>query len=340
MFALVITVAIVIGVSFMCSLLEAVLLSTRPAALEAAEKPKKKAAAKLMELRSNLERPISAILIANTIANTAGATVAGALALAILGDRWMACFSFFLTLGILFISEILPKTLGALHWRFFWPVLTPVLDLLVKILAPGVWLCQKFALLLGAGKPKKGPSESEVLGLVRLAAKMDAVSAFERSLIERVFQLDRVTARDIMTPRTVVAGLEDSNTVEESRKEAVGWGFSRLPVWSGDRENVVGYLYVPDLWSKEAEERLGEPVSAIMRPVAFLPETVRGDTLLERLLETRSHIAMVVDEYGGLSGLVTLEDVIEELVGREIVGETDLAVDMQELARRRGKLKV
>ena len=332
-----IVVFLTIFISFHCSLFESTLYSTRMGALEAAKsKHKHSGQAKAMILmKRDISTPISAILILNTLANTAGATIAGMYAHKVLGAGFVPVFSIFFTLAILLFSEILPKTLGAIHWRSLWPYVVLPLELMKKSLYPAIVLTRKFSNLLEKGKSPKAIYEEEIIGVVRLGAKEGEISHRESHMVRNIIELEDKIVKEIMTPRTVIFSLDSETSVREALGSASESGFSRIPVFKEEKENIIGYVHVHDLGSANTQQNPENPLKSILRPISFTQGNVDCLTLLTACLKKRNHISIVKDDYDGVAGLVTLEDLLETALGTEIIDETDQTVDMQKLARKR-----
>ena len=336
MTVLIVVVFLTLFISAHCSLFEATLFSTRRGALEAeAAKGKRKGPAlRFIHMKREIGTPISAILILNTVANTAGATVAGMYAADILGPSRVFYFSIVFTLAILFLAEIMPKTLGAVYWRVLWPVTVWPLTAMIYILYPVIAVTQKFSNLLTRGANPPTVTEDEILAAVRMGARVGEISQEESAMVHNIIGLENVPIRNIMTPRTVIFSLDAQLSVREGYHAANQRGFTRVPIYEGDKENVIGYVIIHELG---LEQNLSEPrttLKSLVKPITFIPETANCLTVLTLFLKERNHIAMAVDEYGGIVGLVTLEDLIETLLGAEIVDETDKVVDLQEVARK------
>ncbi len=333
---LIAVVLVTIFVSAQCSLFEAVLYSTRLSALEASKKQdhRKALAKRFMEMKRRISIPLGAILILNTVANTAGAALAGMYATQVLGASWVLLFSIGLTLGILFFSEILPKTLGAVYWRVVWPFVVWPLTLMQWILFPLVWITRIFSGLF-MGKEEIHPvSEEEILATVHMGVTTGQITQDEKRLVHNIIELENNLLRDVMTPRTVMFMQEASKTVNEALPLVLREGFTRIPVFEGDRENIIGYVMIQDLVTVKERGGADKELKDLAKPITFVPRSVNCLTQLSVFLKQRSHVAIVVDEYGGVAGLVALEDVLETLLGTEIVDERDKEVDLQKKALR------
>ncbi len=337
MYILIMVVTITLIVSSMCSLYEAVLYSTRMGTLEAEKTGGKRQgkALKMIEMKRRISVPLSAILILNTVSHTAGATLAGMYASRSLGEEMVPLFSVIFTLAILFISEILPKTVGAVHWRFFWPMIVLPLTIMKYALYPFIFLTQKFSELLTSEETIPPITEEDILGTIRLGVRDGEISPLESLMLHNIIRLESKSVEDIMTPRTVMFTLDENMTVEEAYNVASEKGFTRIPVYRGDRENIVGYLMVHELSSAQSLSKPQTKISALIKPIPFVRESENCLALLTDFLKKRRHIAVIGDEYGGVAGVVTLEDLIETVLGTEIVDETDSVVDLQKMARKR-----
>jgi CBS domain containing-hemolysin-like protein len=339
MAVLLVVVFLTIFISAQCSLYEATLYSTRLGTLEAAKSKSKtrQMARKMIQLKKQISEPIAAILILNTIANTAGATLAGMYAHKTLGVGLVPIFSIALTLAILFFAEIIPKTMGVVYWRTLWPVIVWPLTIIKYPLYPLIWITEKLSSFLTRGHPTAPMTEEDILGAIRLGAKEGEISQWESLMVHNIIKLENTEVREVMTPRKVMLSLDTNMTVEEALKAAGPKGITRIPVYREDNENIEGYVMIHELGSARALSEPNTPLSAIVKPISFVAETTNCLTLLNRFLKKRSHIAIVEDEYGSIAGLVTLEDLLETVLGAEIVDETDKVVDLQKLARQRKK---
>ena len=332
---LVLAVALAVGFSAMCSLFEAVLYSVPVGHVEAMAESGQKTGRILRALRERVDRPISAILSLNTIANTAGAAWAGAAFVVVFDDERLWLFSAAFTLAILLFSEVIPKTAGVVYCRgLAGPVARPLLAM-VWVFRPLIWLTGQVTRLIARDQGSPGVSEEELLVMARLGHKEGAIDADEAAVIENILGLKEKTVRDIMTPRTVVFSLAVSTTLGQVRDSAQSLNHTRVPVYDADGDDVVGTVHRQDLLAAMAEGQWDRTLEEMMRPVDFVADNLTAGRLLRRLLESRQHLVMVIDEFGSLGGLVTLEDVLEEILGTEIVDEFDTAVDMRELAHQR-----
>ncbi|MHC5037090.1 MAG: CNNM domain-containing protein [Planctomycetota bacterium] len=336
MIRLILAVSIAVGVSFLCSLMEAALFAVGAPFVRSLKESGSRVGKILERFKENVDRPISAILILNTTANTAGAAVAGAAAADYWGDRSLFWFSLMFTLLILFISEIIPKVLGATYCRPVAVLMAIPLSIAIILLSPLIFITRAVSRFLRREDLGPEASEEEVRAMAAISADEGSILPIEKELIGNVLRLNEVTAEDIMTPRTVVFRKPEGMPLREVATDTVGWTFSRVPIHrEDDVDELVGIVLRRDVFSGIAENQLNTTLAEIAHPVRFVSESMPGHTLLTEFIKARQHLFAVVDEYGGLTGIVTLEDVLELLLGKEIVDEFDTAVDMQEEARKR-----
>ena len=334
MVLLLIYVGVALGFSFFCSLAEAVLLSMSPFYVQNLVRRGHRSAVLLHSLITNLDQALAAILSLNTIAHTVGAVGAGAQSAVVFGSAWVGVASAVLTLLILVLSEIIPKTIGATSWRGLAPVLAPAIWLLVKALWPLVFLSEKLTALLAHGKPVARFRREELAAMAEVGAEEGALLPKELRIVKNLVRFRAITAADVMTPRIVMFALDESLTVGEVMERHPDIPYSRIPLYGRNIDDVTGVMLKADLYLASARDRHQAPLVELRRPLKAVPETMSLMDLFELLLDEGRHMLLVVDEYGGVAGLVTLEDAIETLLGLEIVDELDTTKDMQELARR------
>ena len=335
---LIVFVTIALGASFLCSILEAVLLSTSASHVELEIKRGKRGGKVMRRLtsRENIDRSIAAILTLNTIAHTVGAAGAGAEAAGYFGKQYIGIIGAVLTILILVVSEIIPKTLGAVYWKPLMSFSAYTTSFLVKILFPIVWACQALTDLL---KPKTNEpvvTRSELEILARLGQEEGTLDPRETQVVRNLLGLDRVQAKHIMTPRTVMFALPAETTASEALS-GPPLVFSRIPLFDKTRDEISSFVLRFDLLEAVAAGKGDQQLSELARPIKTVPETVPVGQMLGEFVTSKEHIFLVIDEYGGTEGLVTLEDCIESLIGAEITDESDLVADMQEMARRRAQ---
>ncbi len=334
MFELILSVSIAVFVSMFCSVAEAALYSMSWSDIEKLMSTGSKSAKMLQKLRSKVDEPITAILTLNTCAHTAGAAVAGWAWANLYGKESLWLFTVGFTVIILIFTEILPKTLGVVYNTQIAPPLARPLRGLVLIFRPVIAVMGLLSRLVS--KKKTGPdhTEDDIRAIVALTRRAGSIKPYEEQSIRNILLLDSKVVEQIMTPRTVVFSLSAAMTVAEAWEQQPRWPHSRVPVYDRDPEDIVGVVYRRQVLEALADDRDELKLSDIMRPVRFVLESVTLDNLLVKFLGSRVHLCVVLDEYGGVAGVVTLEDVLEEILGREIVDETDQVVDMRELARQ------
>jgi len=324
-------------VSFTCSVMEAVLLTTPLSFISMKEKQGVKSAEHLKKHKNNIDRPLSAILSLNTIAHTVGAAGVGAQAAIVFGDAYFAVTSAVLTILILVLSEILPKSIGAHYWKSIAMVSGHIISGMIFITYPLVRVSEMFTKMI-SGKSGEEPSVSreEFSAMVDIGEQEGVIGNAESRIIQNLIRLRTIKVEDVMTPRVVVETAPEDMSVEEFYKVKGFRGFSRIPVYSSEhKEDITGFVYRQDVTECMANDNFGEKLSALKRPITFVPNIQPVTILWEMLLSHKSHIAAVVDEYGGFEGIVTLEDVIETILGLEIIDDRDVNADMQQYARER-----
>lgn len=328
-------VFLAVGFSFFCSIAEAVLLSVTPSYIATLRQQGKKGGALLERLKKNVDRPLAAILSLNTIAHTVGAAGVGAEAAAIWGSRAVGFASAIMTLVILVFSEIIPKTIGATYWRRLALPLAPVIQGLIWILLPLVWLSDLLTRMMGGGHVHAVVTREEVTAMAMIGAKQGELDDDETRILGNLFRLGSLTVRDIMTPRTVMIAFDQDATVGDTLGKRPELPVSRIPIYEETLDNVTGLVLKTDILLAQAQGNLDMPLKELKRNLRAVPRHASLKQLLEELLDQREHIALVVDEYGGTDGIVTLEDLIETLLGIEIVDEKDSAPDMRAVARKK-----
>lgn len=336
---LIVYVLLALVFSFLCSVSEAVILSIMPPFIEGLKEEKPRLAARLWNLKvDNVDRSLAAILTLNTIAHTVGAIGAGAKATVVFGNAFFGLFSAIMTLMILFLSEIIPKTLGAVYWRGLAGMTALFVQWLIWVLYPLILISEVLTRWLARGDKAHSFSRDEFIAMANMGEQAGQLKEDESRIIRNLFMLDKVTAEDIMTPRPVIEAFQEDMTVAEAAEQTADIPFSRLPIFGENRDDITGFVLKDDILLYHAQGQSEVTLDKLQRDIPSVPETMPLRKLLEFLLEQRrSHIALVVDEYGGTEGLVTLEDAVETLLGMEIVDEVDENVDMQVLARNRWK---
>ncbi|MCB2204556.1 DUF21 domain-containing protein [bacterium] len=322
-------------VSFICSIAEAVLLSITPSYIAGVQERDPKLASLLHRIKQeNIDRSIAAILTLNTIAHTVGAIGAGAQATAVFGSAWFGAFSVVMTLMILFLSEIIPKTLGAMYWRQLAGTVATFIRVIIIGLYPLILISEQLTRLLARDRKLHAFSRDEFAAMAGVGEESGEINKRESRIISNLLAFSELRTRDIMTPRTVMFGLQQNLTVDEARAPASERAFSRIPVFESDLDNITGLVLKDELLDTGAQNRGEVRLTELRREISTVPAEMRLSQLFELFLEQRLHIAVVVDEYGGTTGLVSLEDIVETLLGMELVDEMDQVVDMQALARQ------
>ncbi len=322
----------------MCSLFEATLLSVSTSQVELMTETHPRQAQTLRKFKENIEKPITAILALNTLANTIGATVAGASAVALFGQHGLVWFSVCFTLGILLFAEILPKTIGVVFSRQIAPYIAVPLQLMIVALKPIIVLAQLMTRLVPNSHKPHQISALELKTIASLSRKSGEIEADQETVISNILQLGTKTVRQVMTPRTVTFSVPQSLTIKDAARMEERWRMhSRVPVYDGEPDNVVGIALSQDILMAAAVGQETLKLSQLMRPVHFVPETAPLDRIFVDFFERYQHLFVVVDEYGSVTGVISMEDILEEIIGREIVDESDKARNMRELARIRKK---
>ncbi|HEY1792295.1 MAG TPA: hemolysin family protein [Opitutaceae bacterium] len=334
-YALPFAIALTVGTSFLCSVFEAVILSTTIAEIEALKRTRPRRGAALEHLKREIDDTISAILTLNTVANSLGSIVVGAVAVQFYRGSTVAAISVCFGAILLVFSEVLPKNIGVAHRAALQPFVVYPILWLRRVLAPITWVC---ALVVRpfVGRPKQlHGSDVEIMLLAERGAKDGTLSKSESSIIANALSLDNVRVSEIMTPRTVMAVLNRSSSVGEVFSEHTTLPFGRMPVFGKNMDDVLGIVRSRDLLKAKAQDQDAALVEQFMQEAQFIPETATVANALQLSLKTHSKMLVVVDEFGATVGVVTMEDVIEHLLGREIFDKDDVAVDMRELARTR-----
>lgn len=331
---LILYLCLAIGVSFICSILEAVLLSITPSYVESKNRHDSKAGNSLKQVKDNLDQSISAILILNTFAHTMGAAGVGSQAIQLFGAKWESVIAVALTLAILYLSEIIPKTLGASYWRSLAVPAVRLISLLVKLVYPLVWL-SSYVNCLFKKKDIDGVSKEEILAFASLGYKGGVLGKQENQLIENILTLKTTTTEQILTPRSVVHAFDSTTTVSQALDHGLTERFTRIPVYVEIIDNILGVVNNRNLLELEREGNGHKTLGSCAHPLHRVPKSLPVLHLIDQFIERKEHIFLVEDQYGQTVGIVTLEDGIETLLGKEIVDETDVTEDMQKLAKVR-----
>lgn len=326
-----------LSLSFLCSVLEAVLLSTPMSYISMKENQGSKTATLMKQYKNNVDRPVGAILSLNTIAHTIGSAGVGAESIKIFGEQYFGLISAILTLLILVLSEIIPKTIGASYWRSLALPSTRIIRVLILITYPLVLLSELITKVFTPRGNQASMSREEVSAMVDVGTTEGIFRESESKLIKSCIALSGVKARQIMTPSIVVESACQDLTVKDFQAKQ-SWSFSRIPVYAGDKDYITGYVLKDAVLKLLSEDQFHVNLSDLKRPILTFREEESVFQIWEKMLEKREHISVIIDEYGGLRGLVTMEDIIETMTGVEIVDEDDVAVDMQALAKEKSRL--
>jgi len=315
--------------------MESVLLSTPISFLKVKEESGHKSAITFIKLKHNIERPLSAILSLNTVAHTIGAAGVGAQATKMFGELYFGIISAILTLLILVFSEIIPKTIGVRYWRQLALVSGIIINTMVIITLPLVIMTGYITKLFSKTINKPSVSREEISVMANIGTEEGIFEEKENKIIQNIIRLRTVKVSEIMTPRVVVTVADENMSLEEFLIKKKFLHYSRIPIYSKNNENITGYVFRQKVFEKLAEEETNLRLRDISREIVVVHEFQTLLNLWEILLEKKEHIALIVDEYGGMDGIVTMEDIIETLLGLEIVDERDKIVDMQQYARER-----
>lgn len=328
-----VAIVLTVGTSFLCSLFESIVLSTTIAEIEALKRTRPRRGALLETLKREIDATISAILTLNTVANSLGSVTVGALAVHFYGGSTVVAISVGFGAVLLVFSEVLPKNIGVAHRRELQPLVVYPIGWLRRVLFPVTWLCALVVRPFVGPPAKLHGSDEEIILLAARGAKEGTLSVSESNIIANALSLDNVRVSEIMTPRTVVTALNRSSSVAEVFKEQPTLGFGRMPVYGKNLDDIVGIVRSRDLLKAKAADQDAGLVEHFMQEAQFIPETATVGNALQVSLKTHNKLLVVVDEFGSTAGVVTMEDVIEHLLGREIFDKDDVAVDMRELAR-------
>ena len=332
-------------ISFMCSILEASLMSTPLSYVNMREDEGYKPATRFKRYKTDNARPIAAILSLNTIANTIGAAGVGAQATEVFGSQWFGLVSSITTILILVFSEIIPKTIGSRHWKKLMGFTTRALRLIIIVLFPIVWVVEKLSKTIAEDEDEAAVSREEVAAMADMAEDEEVIDEDENKIIQNVIKLDDVKAEDVMTPTTVAAIAPEQMTLKEFYRDKAYSHFSRIPVYSDSDEYITGYVLRSEALELLTEDKFNMTLGEIKRDIVMYKEEMPVSEIWDSMLRNKRHIACVIDEYGSFQGIITLEDIIETIVGLEIMDERDDVADMRQLAldrwhQRQSRFKV
>lgn len=331
--------------SFLCSILEAVLLSITPAYVGIQQQRQSRIADDLVRFKDDIDRPLAAILTLNTIAHTVGAIGVGSQAAEIFGESILiiagiplisleALIAGLMTLAILIFSEVIPKTMGANNWEALTPFSIAALKVMLLLLAPLVWISQYITRHLKKDKDKPVLNRSDFLAMAEIGKEHGVLEENEQTIIHNLLRFSKVLVKDVMTPRIVVIAASENSTVREFHEQHADLPFSRIPIYHDKNDNVTGYVLKDDVLLNLVDEQDGKILRDLRRDIIVVHKTLPIPDLLDTFIIKKEHLALVVDEFGGMEGIVTMEDIIETLLGLEIVDESDNEENMQALARK------
>ncbi|AFZ59723.1 HlyC/CorC family transporter [Anabaena cylindrica FACHB-243] len=334
MLKLIITIFIIIVGSALCSSIETALFSVSTLRVRQLAQSKNPAAVALLAIRENMNRPIATIVILNNTFNIIGSIITGNIATQVLGDNWLGVFSGILTFLIIIFGEIIPKTIGERYSEQI-AILTaiPITGLSIAF-TPLVWILENVTAPFSRGRKRPTTNEAEIKLLARIGQQEGIIQSEEAEMIQRVFRLNDVTASDLMTPQIMLTYIRGNLTLAESKTDIIASQHTRIIVIDESIDQVMGFALKQSLLTAMIEGSNDQKIADLCRNVRFVPEIIRADKLLKNFIEAREHLAVVVDEYGCVAGVITLEDVLEVITG-EIVDETDKTVDLQEIARKK-----
>jgi CBS domain containing-hemolysin-like protein len=335
MMTLLVVILISLICSFCCSMMEAALLTVPYAHVKHVAEQGSRAGKKLLAFKDDIRQPIAAVLLLNTVANSIGSALGGALVVQTFHtDSAVVIYSILFTLLILYGAEIPPKELGVVYSRSVSLFMTYPLSLLIKIFYPLIRLSEFVAKLVGTEEDEPSMSLAEVLSVAKIGSEEGVLDRLEGSVIRNIIGLDRRLVKDVLTPRVVVFRLDEETVVTDVREDILTWNHTRIPLFPEDEpDRIERYVLQRDVFRALVRGQDDVRLRDLGRPLTTVSSLMRADKLLLEMFEKREHICAVVDEHGGFAGIVTLEDIIEEIVGREIVDESDLVSDLRSYAR-------
>ncbi len=332
---LILFATLAISVSFLCSVMEAALLSIIPSYIAQLEDKNPKLFRKISVMKENIDQPLAAILSLNTIANTVGATGVGAQVTEIYGQSYIGLASGIMTFLILVLSEILPKSIGARYWKQLIPFIAVTLQIMMFLLRPFIWL----SALITRRFSQKGNDTSNIKDEIKALAKMGKASNViddnKYRVISNIVNLGEVKAKDVMTPRTVVHVVRPGMTVKDFDEFLISTPFSRFPIVDEAEQNFLGYIHK----SSSYKATDNEIIDKYARPMRSFSADAQLEVVLSSMLDDHNHMALVIDQFGNWIGILTLEDILETILGKEIVDETDIIADLRQYAKMKWQKK-
>ena len=323
-----------LAISFLCSLLESVLMSTPVSFINMREEEGDKNAELFMKLKTDIDKPIAAILSLNTVANTIGAAGVGRQTTLIFGNEWFGLVSAITTILILIFSEIIPKTIGTSYWKHLLP-LAKVIKALIYLMFPLVVLIRFISKIFTPDDVESSVSREEVSAMANMGEEEGVIDQSENKVIQNIIRLEDIKAYDVMTPRAVASTAPASMTMKEFYRDEQLSHYSRIPIYSDSSENITGYVMRYDILEKLADDKFDLPIGSVRRDIEMFNEEMSVSEIWESLLKTKNQIGLIIDEYGSFQGIITLEDIIETILGMEIIDENDAVTDLQQFARER-----
>ena len=322
-----------LGISFLCSILEASLMSTPISYITMLEEEGIRAAVRFKRYKQDTSRPLAAILSLNTIANTIGAAGVGRQATLVFGSEWFGLISALTTVLILIFSEIIPKTIGTSHWKSLISFTSNTIHVLITVLFPIVLSIEFLQKLISGSRGDISVSRDEIGAMADVAEETGELEEDENEIIQNIINIDEIAAKDAMTPRVVAAIAPETMTIKKFYKDRRYLHHSRIPVYSDNDEYITGYILRMDALQLMADDKYDCTLSEIKRDVSSFREETTINEIWDDMLSSKEQIAVIINDYGSFQGLITMEDIIETVLGDEIVDERDVVVDMQQLAR-------
>ena len=320
-----------LAISFLCSLLESVLMSTPLSFVTMKKEQGYKPAEKFFKFKSDPDRPLAAILSLNTIANTLGAAAVGRQATMLFGSTWFGIISALTTLLVLVFSEIVPKTIGTSYWKNLMGFVTSVISFLLVLMWPLVIIVRLITNLMTKDDDETTVSREEVTAMANIGVEEGVIDSDENKVIQNIMKLDNVKACDVMTPRIVAMTAQENMSLKNFYKNDTYLHFSRIPVYGDSPEYITGYILLSDALEGLADDEFDKRLVELKRPISFFTEEDSCGHIWEELLKKHEQIGLIIDEYGCFQGIITLEDIIETILGLEVIDENDQATDMQQL---------
>ncbi len=326
-----------LAISFLCSILESTLMSTPISYITMREEEGFKSATLMKQYKTDIDKPIAAILSLNTIANTIGSAGVGLQVTEVFGNQWFGLVSTIFTLLVLIFSEIIPKTIGTSQYKHLMGFAAKTIKILIILMYPFVWLLNLFSRSFShSDDDETVVSREEVSAMANVGEDEGVIDEDENKIIQNVIKLDNIKASDVMTPRVVAAIASEQMTLRDFYREEEPYShFSRIPVYAESADIITGYVLRSEVLESLAEDRWNDTLGQLRRDVSFFNENQSISEIWEQLLKRKEQLAMIIDEYGSFQGILTMEDIIETIFGLEIIDESDEVTDMQQYARER-----